>query len=177
MDGTNLLHAMARRDGAAPPAALIGRLRGAVPAAVGIEIVFDGAPDPGMRGQRVAGGLIVRHAGRRTADEVLIALVEEARVAAGPSATSAILVVSDDHALRAELRRRGARTAGTAWLLGRLARPRLASPSVGNRRPPPGPHPEPEGAEDRPGWKPGRGATVKRGNPCRGRPPSGRMRP
>jgi len=174
VDGTNLLHAMARRDGAAPPAALIGRLRGAIPPAIGIEIVFDGAPDPGMRGQRVAGGLIVRHAGRRTADEVLVALVEEVRVAAGAGATSAILVVSDDHALRAELRRRGARTAGTAWLLGRLARPRLASPSVGNRRPPPGPRAEPE---DRPGWKPGRGATVKRGNPCRGRPPSGRMPP
>ncbi|MEX1172540.1 MAG: hypothetical protein WEG56_08005 [Chloroflexota bacterium] len=177
IDGTNLLHAMTRSGGPAPAAALIGRLRGAIPPNVGIEIVFDGAPDRGMRGERVAGGLIVRHAGRRSADEVLVALVEEVRATAGSAAAAGVLVVSDDHDLRAELRRRGARTAGSAWLLGRLERPRLASPSVGNRRPPASAAGGSVESADRPGWKPGRGATVKRGNPCRRRPSSGRMPP
>jgi hypothetical protein len=176
IDGTNLLHALSRKPGAAPQAALIGRLRAIVPAAIGIELVFDGAPDPGMRGERVASGLIVRHAGRRSADEVLLSLVDETRAVAGPAATSALLVVSDDHALRASLRAKGARTAGSAWLLGRLERPKLSSPSVGNRRPPVSrPTEERDPATERQGWKPGRGATVKRGNPRRGRPSSGSM--
>ena len=176
IDGTNLLHALSRKPGAAPQAALIGRLRAIVPAALGIELVFDGAPDPGMRGERVASGLIVRHAGRRSADEVLLSLVDETRAVAGAAATGALLVVSDDHALRASLRAKGARTAGSAWLLGRLERPKLSSPSVGNRRPPVSrPTEERDPATERPGWKPGRGATAKRGNPRRGRPSSGSM--
>jgi hypothetical protein len=214
VDGTNLLHALSNRPGAAPPAALIGRLRGIVPGGIGIELVFDGAPEVGMRGQRVAAGLIVRHAGRRSADEVLISLVDEARDVAGAAATAGLLVVTDDEALRHALRLRGARTAGCAWLIGRLDRPKLSAPSVGNRRPPRvpgagsgrpsggrsgtsggvpgsggsgagptgsagsngGPGSEDADAE-RVGWKPGRGATTKRGNPHRGRPSSGRMRP
>ncbi len=193
VDGTNLLHALGKRrsgsgDGAGstpmPPATLIGRLRGAIPASIGIELVFDGPPERGMRGERVAAGLIVRHAGRRTADELLISLVDEARAMAGAAATAGLLIVSDDHALRTHLRERGARTAGAAWLIGRLERKTLASPSVGNRRPPRAPgHAgggsaggDPDDA-DRPGWKPGRGATVKKGNPRRGKPRSGRMPP
>lgn len=176
IDGTNLLHALSRKPGAAPQAALIGRLRAIVPAAIGIELVFDGAPDPGMRGERVASGLIVRHAGRRSADEVLLSLVDETRAVAGAAAAGAVLVVSDDHALRASLRAKGARTAGSAWLLGRLERPKLSAPSVGNRRPPPGrPTEERDPATEPPRWKPGRGATTKRGNPRRGRPSSGSM--
>jgi hypothetical protein len=186
IDGTNLLHVMTRGPGAAPQAALIGRIRGIVPPTVGIELVFDGVPDRGMRGQRVAAGLIVRHSGRRSADELLLSLVDEARAAVGPAGAAAILVVSDDRALRTTLRERGARTAGTSWLIGRLERPKLSSPSVGNRRPAARPPASAQGGstgskgvdadgEDRPGWKPGRGATTKRGNPRRGRPPSGRM--
>jgi len=200
VDGTNLLHALSRRPGAAPQAALIGVLRAIVPASVGVELIFDGAPDPGMRGQRIASGLLVRHAGRRSADELLVSLVDETRNAAGPQATAGLLIVSDDHGLRAMLRARGARTAGTAWLIGRMERPRLAGPSIGNKRPPRVPGGvggRPGGAggagvragwgggaigpggetehEDAPRWKPGRGATVKRGNPRRGRPSSGSM--
>ena len=52
------------------------------------------------------------------------------------TATDSILVVTDDRDLKFALRKRGARTAGSAWLIGRLDRPRLSSPSVGNRRPP-----------------------------------------
>lgn len=191
IDGTNLLHVMSRASEALPQAALIGRLRAIVPASVGIELVFDGLPDRGMRGERVAAGLIVRHAGRRSADELLMSLVDEARAAVGAAGAAGLLVVSDDRALRHALRERGARTAGSAWLLGRLARPKLSAPSVGNRRPPRAPGTQPgigaglgTGApgtrgddpdDERPGWKPGRGATTKRGNPRRGRPPSGRM--
>lgn len=191
VDGTNLLHVLARRSGPAPQAALIGRLRAIVPASIGIELVFDGAPEPGMRGQRVAAGVLVRHAGRRTADELLLALVDEARAAVGIEGTAGLLVVSDDHDLRSKLRTKGARTAGSAWLLGRLERPRLSAPSVGNRRPPgsgagrgsgsgrgepmQGGAPAGDAGDDRSGWKPGRGATTKRGNPRRRPRSSGSM--
>jgi hypothetical protein len=182
IDGTNLLHALSRKPGAAPQAALIGVLRAIVPPAIGIELVFDGRPERGMRGERVAAGLIVRHSGLRTADELLLSLVDEARAAVGAAGTAGLLVVSDDHALRALLRAKGARTAGSAWLLGRMDRPRLSSPSVGNKRPPSaGGHGGGAGGAgsgddpDRPGWKPGRGATTKRGNPRRGRPSSDSM--
>jgi hypothetical protein len=175
IDGTNLLHVLSRKPGAAPQAALIGRLRAIVPAAVGIELVFDGNAERGMRGERVAAGLIVRHAGRRTADEVLLSLVDEARAAVGASGTAGLLIVSDDHDLRARLRAKGARTAGSAWLIGRLERPRLSAPSVGNRRPPASGTGGSQQDPERVGWKPGRGATTKRGNPRRGRPSSGSM--
>jgi hypothetical protein len=199
VDGTNLLHALSRRRPAPneevmPPAALIGRLRGIIPAPIGIELIFDGMPDRGMRGERVAAGLIVRYAGRRSADELLLSLVDETRAAAGADAAAGLLVVSDDRALRNALHLRGARTAGCSWLLGRLERPKLAAPSVGNRRAAKpstsastsgsatasaattaGHGAEPDDEGPRSGWKPGRGATKKRGNPRRGRSSSGRM--
>jgi hypothetical protein len=177
VDGSNLLYALARRNGPAPQAAVIGRLRAAIPAPIGVELVFDGAPEAGLRGERIASGLIVRHAGRRSADDVLLGLVDQAREAAGAGGASGLLVVTDDHALRVALQAKGARTAGTGWLLARLDRPRLASPSVGNRRPPtiPGAGRDDDRDDDRPPWKPGRRATVKRGNPRRGRPSSGSM--
>jgi YacP-like NYN domain len=177
VDGSNFLPALARRGAHAPPAALIGRLRAAIPSTIGVELVFDGAPDPGMRGERIASGLIVRHAGRRTADDLLLSLVDQTAAAAGQGGVARLLVVTDDRALRNALHAKGARTAGTAWLLGRLDRPTLASPSVGNRRPPKTPGIGDQDADDdREPWKPGRGATVKRGNPRRRRPSSGSMR-
>ena len=186
VDGSNLLHALARRSGPAPQAALIGRLRATVPATVGVELVFDGPPEAGLRNERIASGLIVRHAGRRSADEVIVGLVDQARAAAGVGAAAGLLVVTDDRELRIQLQAKGARTAGTAWLLDRLDRPRLAAPSVGNRRapsagnrrPPQHPQSQPQGVgedDERTPWKPGRGATVKRGNPRRRRPSSGSM--
>jgi hypothetical protein len=176
VDGSNLLHALARRGGPAPQAALIGRLRAAIPPTIGIELVFDGPPDPGMRDARIASGLIVRHAGRRSADELLLGLVDQARGVAGAARAAGILVITDDRELRGALHVKGARTAGTAWLLGRLERRRSSAPSVGNRRPP-SPAPAGQTAEDdeRRPWKPGRGATAKRGNPRRRRPSSGSM--
>jgi hypothetical protein len=186
VDGNNLLHSLRHRgagpgEGARPPlpaAALVGRLRAAVPAQVAIELVFDGPPDPGMRGTRVASGLIVRHAGRRSADQLLLALVEEARAVAGPSGADNILVVTDDRDLRIALTTRGARTARSHWLLGRLERRTLEAPATGNARPAGAGRAaardaangkaDPDDAE-RAGWRPGRGATMKRGNPRRRR--------
>ena len=191
VDGTNLLHALRRgapssaaggraaggagAEAPAPAAALIGRLRGAIPPQVGIELVLDGAPDPGMRNARIASGLIVRHSGRRTGDQLLFDLVDDASRTGGPSskdrrvAVDNLLVVTDDRQLRQVMSERGVRTAGTAWLIGRLARGRLEAPGTGNRRPPAAPTPDSAPDTDRPGWRPGRGATTKRGNPKRGR--------
>jgi hypothetical protein len=179
VDGSNLLHAMRRGEEAAPAATLIGRLRAAIPAQTGIELVLDGPPDPGMHGTRVASGLVVRYAGRRSADDVILGLVDDVRRGAAQAgatrraAVDNLLVVTDDRDLRLALQQRGVRTAGTRWLIGRLDRGRVEAASTGNRRPPA----PPAGREDaeREPWRPGRGATTKRGNPKRGRrPPSAR---
>jgi len=184
IDGSNLLHALSKTSGAAPPAALIGRLRGAIPPATAIELVFDGPPERGLRNERIASGLTVRYSGGRTGDAVIIGLIEDVRLLDGADGTAGLLVVTDDRDLRHGSRLRGARTAGSAWLLGRLDSRRLSSPSVGNPRPARGGpasgagigHDGDPAEMDRPGWKPGRGATAKRGNPRRapkgGRAPS-----
>jgi hypothetical protein len=138
LDGNNLLHAISSGPAAAPQAALIGRLRAVIPADIRIEIVFDGPPDKGLHGTRLAHGLTVRHAGRLTADALLLRLVMEATGGIASSPTPALLVVTDDGRLAQDLRTRGAATLGTSWIVRRLARPRLASPSVGRPRPPAG---------------------------------------
>ena len=188
VDGTNLLHSMSRTAGAAPPAALIGRLRAVVPGSVAIELVFDGPPEPGLRGERIASGTSVRYGGPRSADAVILALVDDVRMVDGPDGTAGLLVVTDDRDLRHGARLRGARTAGSAWLLGRLGTGRLTTASIGNPRPPRPPHASTSAAAqsdgdpaetDRVGWRPGRGATAKRGNPRRSPRTggAGRMRP
>lgn len=174
IDGTNFLHAIRRGPTPAPPATLIGRLRAVIPASIRIELIFDGPPDPGSGNVRVASGVTVRYSGRISADALLVRLVTEAApFTIEPAAR--ILVVTDDNQLGRDLRRPGATTARTAWLLHRLERATAAAPSVGQRRAPrvPGATSDEEGDGRR--WRPGRGATAKRGNPRRGRnvPPSG----
>lgn len=170
IDGTNLLHSLTKTPGAAPPAALVGRLRGVIPAGIAIELVFDGPAERGLRGERIASGLSVRYGGARTADAVILALVDEVRLVDGADGTATLLIVTDDRDLRHGARLRGARTAGSAWLFGRLDSGHLSSSSIGNPRPP-RPHPasttsDPDGnGPERRGWKPGRGATTKHGNP------------
>ena len=118
VDGTNLLHQLSSGPERQPPAALIGRLRAAIPPEVAIELVFDGPAERGLRGERIAHGVSVRYGGRHTADTILVTLVEDVAMAAGRrraaarSATESILVVTDDRALRYAIQRRGARTAG-----------------------------------------------------------------
>ena len=171
VDGTNLLHALSQTAERMPSAALIGRLRGIIPPEISIELIFDGPPEHGLRGERIAAGLSVRYSGSRTADSVILSLVGEAAAVGGDALAGEILVVSDDLDLRNKLRMRGARSAGAAWLLGRLDRGRLASPGPGNARPPRAPDVD---DETEPRWAPGRGATSKTG-PAH-RPPGRRSR-
>jgi hypothetical protein len=207
IDGSNLLGLMARQQSGPPPTTLVARLRAVAPPNVAVEVVFDGPPDRSLRGNKVAPGLSVRHSGGRSADALLIDLVDEERMRNGPSGAAALLVVTDDNDLRRALRAAGARVAGASWLLGRLERQRQpAGASVGNRRPPRaagagaagggggsaaktgtgasqrsagsppgGSGDDADGEPLRPPWKPGRGATTKKGNPRRGRSSSGRM--
>lgn len=182
VDGSNLLHALTRGSGAgaAPPASVIGRLRGVAPASVAIDLVLDGPVERGLRGERIASGLIVRYSGARTGDDVILSLVDEIGRLGGAEASAAVLVVTDDRDLRHGLKIRGARTAGCAWLLGRLDRPsRKAATSVGNARPPhqglaAGNVGKDGDDEPRSSWKTGRGATTKRGNPRKAPKGSGR---
>jgi rRNA-processing protein FCF1 len=134
VDGSNLLHAIGRTE-AAPPAAVIGRLRAAVPSTITIDLVFDGRGS-GPKG-RVATGMQVRFAGGRPGDDVVLELAEQATrdLGGGPGASARVLVVTDDRELRGALGLRGIRTAGTRWLMGRIDRYPLASPAAGNRRP------------------------------------------
>lgn len=173
VDGTNLLYRLGRGS-AAPPAAVIGRLRAAVPRAVAIDLVFDGQGH-GVFG-RLAEGMYVRYANRRTADDVILDLTSEAAMGSGGrSGAAGVLVVTNDRELRERVLLKGARTVPLQWLIERMGLPVLASAAAGNRRPatgigqqPGGGGPSPAGRDDapeRPGWKPGRGATAKTGTP------------
>jgi rRNA-processing protein FCF1 len=178
VDGTNLLYRLGRGS-AAPPAAAIGRLRAVVPATITIDLVFDGMGH-GVTG-RVAQGMHVRYSGRRPGDEVILDLAagDQDGARGGRAATARVLVVTDDRDLRTRLLALGVRSVPLAWLTNRLDMPRLSSPASGNRRAtlgagtPAGTAPggatgsspgTPAGEDDdRPRWKPGRGATAKTG--------------
>jgi hypothetical protein len=177
VDGTNLLYRLGRGS-AAPPAAAIGRLRAVVPATITIDLVFDGMGH-GVVG-RVAQGMHVRYSGRRPGDDVILDLAAGRDPSGGgTAATARVLVVTDDRDLRTRLLALGVRSVPLAWLTNRLDMPRLSSPASGNRRAtlgagtpagtapggaagtsPGAPVPE---DDDRPRWKPGRGATAKTG--------------
>lgn len=169
VDGTNMLYRLGSGT-AAPPAALVGRLRAAIPPTITIDLLFDGIGH-GVKG-RVAQHMFVRYSGRHTADEAILDLTAAVGEAAGgtPEAYARMLVVTNDRDLRERLESRGVRTRPTQWLLNRMDMPRLASPAPGNRRPTLGsghtaatPNPFAPDDSDRKGWKPGRGATVKTG--------------
>ena len=133
VDGTNLLYRMGGR-GVAPPAALIGRLRAAVPGTVTIDLVFDGMGH-GVFG-RVAQGMTVRYSGKRSADDVILDLASEAAMEPGRTGAEHVLAVTNDRDLRGRLDAKGARTAPVQWLLGRLNLPTISAAAPGNRRPP-----------------------------------------
>jgi rRNA-processing protein FCF1 len=171
VDGTNLLYRLGRGN-AAPPAAVIGKLRAAAPKEVFIDLVFDGIGH-GVFG-RLAQGMYVRYSGRREGDEVILDLVSEAVMegGGGPAAADRVVVVTNDRDLRDRVVTKGARTVPLQWLIDRMGLPVLQSTSAGNKRAaigsgqpaPGGGGPNPPGREDdRPGWKPGRGATAKTG--------------
>lgn len=113
VDGNNLLG-----SSRLPAGAVIGPIRAAIPAAVRVELVFDGPPR-GITG-RLATGFSVRYSGRASADWVILETVTRQAREHGPAATWSILVVSDDRALREAARMAGARSAGAAWLASRI---------------------------------------------------------
>ena len=124
IDGSNLLHALARSSRGSEPApagAIIGRLRAAFPASVVVDLVFDGPASGGVTG-RLATGLRVSYSGRISADRVIDDGVAAQLAADGPAATWGILVVTDDRGLQGAVRSKGARTASTAWITGRIGR-------------------------------------------------------
>jgi hypothetical protein len=186
IDGTNLLHRLgAGAGGAAPASAVVGRLRAAVPAAIAIDLVFDGVGH-GVHG-RLAQRMLVRWSGRRPADDTILDLVSETALeGTGPVAAARVLVVTDDRALRDRVAAKGARTAPLGWLVARLDVPGpvagerrggtgRATP-IGQGRPPAGASARggadgrgPAGPDEEQGarWKPGRGATAKTGAPKR----------
>jgi len=201
VDGTNVLHVLSRSADPAPAAALIGRLRAIVPPGVAVIVVLDGSPGHGLVARQVASGVQVRYAGRSTADDAILHLVEHEFA----HSSVGTLVVTDDIGLGSAVRRLGARTVRNGWLVSRIDRQRLEAPSAGRtgprvapddaaaatgsigagrgRRPdgtaPPTRLPPGEAAaaakdeNEAPRWEPGRGATHKRGNPKR-RPNTGR---
>lgn len=164
IDGNNLLHRLA---GSADPSALRGLLpllTAAIPGDIATTVMLDGYSAPGTgRSQRVRRGLEIRHAGSRSADDALLDLVRT-----NPRGTT---LVSDDRALRDKAQHLGAHTERLAWLealLGRVAGGSVGSVGIGGRsRPAPAPESEPPAEVERLPWRPGRGATRKRGNPRR----------
>jgi hypothetical protein len=189
VDGDNLLHeARGRRDDGGMRWLLPELVRWR-PAGMRVVVALDGHPSPGepSRG-RAAQGVEHRYAGSRSADDLLIELLSaQPYLHRGRSA-----VVTGDLALSQRARRAGGLALTVGWLLTRLthgpsaaggggasagsrsvdARP--ASGRIGrSRHADPGPGTSSSDAQrtgsdsHSGGWRPGRGATRKRGNPRR----------
>lgn len=175
VDGTNLLYRLAPRPAGgpavapAPPAAVVGRIRAAIPAAIAIELVFDGM-GAGPKG-RLAAGMYVRWSGRRSGDDIILDLAGVASLGPGggpgrvvaESVAASSLVVTDDRELRSRLHLNGVRSVPLVWLVGRLDLGVAANPAIGNRRRPLPPAAADPDAEPERRWQPGRGATTKTG--------------
>jgi hypothetical protein len=143
IDGNNLLH---RRSGAADPSALRGllpRLSAVVPGTVSAIVMLDGMAAPsGGRTVQVRRGLEIRHAGSRSADDALLAIIADSPIGSRAMMT----LVTDDRALTEKARHLGCHTARLDWLEtllspGQQHTGQSRPVSLGNRRPPrPPPH-------------------------------------
>ena len=174
IDGNNVLHRIAGSPDEAAQRQLIARLRAILPLTVATTLVLDGAPDRGAPlNVKVTNALDVRHAGPAGADALIVSLVE-GRPFASRSRT---LIVTDDRALGDRIRTAGAGVRRLGWLQGMLSATegrrapgsRMGAGGAPARAPA---RAEPERPDDDPDaapWRPGRGATRKRGNPRRGR--------
>ena len=163
VDGNNLLH---RTSGGVDDGAqrlLLAKLSGAIPPEVHTIVMLDGHQASGTdRRQRVRRGLEIHHAGSLSADDALLNLIRDVAAAERTQLT----LVSDDRALYEKARHLGAKTQRLAWLQALLEKPPTAGRkvTVGAGKAPPQQRRE----NEREPWKPGRGATKKRGNPRRG---------
>lgn len=175
IDGNNLLHRVA---GSVEPGAqrlLLARLRGAIPATLATVLMLDGHADSGTnRTEKVGRGLEIRHSGSMSADNAILRLIDRYP----PSERAGITVVSDDRALTERARRLGAHPQRLAWLEVVIGMPGSKGAAIGAGKPPrrqPPARQAPTGQptagsptdDDREPWRPGRGATRKRGNPKR----------
>lgn len=168
IDGNNLLHR--ERSGVDEGAVrgLLARLQRALPAGARATVVLDGHPAPGSPGQaRVSATLNVRHAGGQSADDALLAMIAGLPFAARAGA----VVVTDDRSLTERVRMAGGHTRRLEWLQALLVAPAAVAgsrraPGLGAGRP----TDDPDSTDERPAWRPGRGATRKKGNPHRGHP-------
>jgi hypothetical protein len=178
IDGNNLLHRTAGGPGPTSVRLLLPRLRAALPPGAHVSLVLDGMPDPGAPMREQVGPIAIQHAGRRSADDAIVEIVE--RQTFGERA--ATVVVTDDRSLTERVRRLGALPRRLDWLQTALELPRRGPRSSGQTlgagRPPrdagrTAPRAEDAATSDdgpeRRAWQPGRGATRKRGNPRRRR--------
>jgi hypothetical protein len=184
VDGDNLLHRVRGTRDEAGERWLLAALRGSLSTGMEAIVVLDGTPGPGQPPvRRIARGLVFRHSGRLDADTVLLDLL-----AARPYRDRAeTAVITDDRSLADRARARGGLARRLDWLVERMdraARMGDAELAAGRRRGAPGlgagPRPKADAAgpatdddEALQPWKPGRGATRKRGNPARGRRSTG----
>jgi hypothetical protein len=164
IDGDNLLHDVRGGRDEGGVAWLLPRLVRWRPPQLRIIVALDGHPASRSSGRtKAAPGIVFRHSGSRTADDLLIDLLKQ-QSSADRARTA---IVTRDSVLQARAHRAGGRTRSTAWLERQIA--------ARDRPPAPGPGAPPEGDEDeRSPWQPGRGATVKKGNPRRSPKPSRR---
>jgi hypothetical protein len=168
IDGNNLLHRTAGSVEGPAVRSLLAQLQQAVGPPVQTVLMLDGHAAPGTPSrQRISGSLEVRQAGSVNADDAIIQVL----TARPYSARARTLVVSDDRSLVERARSAGGRTQRLGWLQALMARPSGTGSgtrrgTIGRSRPP---MPQPSDDEREP-WRPGRGATRKRGNPRRGHP-------
>ncbi len=190
VDGDNLMHRLRGRRDDAGLAWLIPRLRACLAPGARAILVLDGHPFPGESPRKtVAPGVELRHSGRVDADTAIVDILE-ARPFTDRARTA---VITDDRGLTERAKRVGGLTRRLDWLRDRLERPPTAMAPGGSSRADPASraHPArppigrpgsalgsgraprsgspPPGNEDTRPWRPGRGATAKRGNPRRGR--------
>jgi len=173
VDGDNLLHAVrgGRDDGGV--AWLLPRLSRWRPAGLRIVVALDGHPAHGEASRRrAATGIEFHHAGAHSADDLIIDLLSRQPF----SARARSVVVTRDLGLTDRARRAGGLTRTPDWLTEQLDEPTRsaitqsgsAASQIGQGKPPRRPPDAVRGDEERPPWRPGRGATRKRGNPRRG---------
>jgi hypothetical protein len=177
VDGDNLLHRVRGSRDEAGLRWLLPRLRAWLPEGARAIVMLDGHPDPGdaLR-RRVAPGIEFQHSGNVTGDTALLAIL----AARGYGDRSRTLLVTDDRGLTDRARHGGGLTRRLDWLTVQLARATGLPPTAsGEPRAPVGvgrgrsvrmSESPREPSDDRPPWRPGRGATRKVGNPKRGHP-------
>lgn len=168
VDGNNLLHRVSGSVDDGAIRLLLARLNAAIPSDLPTIVMLDGHAASGTdRRQRIRRGLEIHHAGSLSADDALLNIVRDT----APNDRASVTLVTDDRSLLEKARHLGARTQRLDWLQGLIERPprMTADGHIGRKGiRTPDSRPAAQGDESAAApWKPGRGATRKRGNPKR----------